>query len=99
MRGALKLSAIPSNPYAIFSYGAPRVGNRPYTKVLSVKHYRWVNNNDIVPRIPPRWFGYRHMGQEIYLNRAPRLDCIVFRCCLAVHSPVYGSVTPQLAFT
>ena len=30
--------------------------------------YRWVNNNDIVPRLPPAWLGYRHKGQEIYLN-------------------------------
>jgi triacylglycerol lipase len=27
-----------------------------------------VNNNDIVPRVPPSWLGYRHKGQEIYLN-------------------------------
>ena len=69
-----KLSPIPSNPKAIFSYGAPRVGNRPYTSVLKAKHYRWVNNNDIVPRMPPRWLGYRHMGQEIYLNRHGRIS-------------------------
>ncbi|MEQ1825912.1 MAG: lipase family protein [Pirellula sp.] len=69
-----KISPIPSNPTAIFSYGAPRVGNRPYTSVLKVKHYRWVNNNDIVPRVPPRWLGYRHMGQEIYLNRHGKIS-------------------------
>jgi triacylglycerol lipase len=69
-----KISSIPSNPKAIFSYGAPRVGNRPYTSVLKVKHYRWVNNNDIVPRVPPRWLGYRHMGQEIYLNRHGKIS-------------------------
>ena len=69
-----KLSPIPSNPKAIFSYGAPRVGNRPYTRVLTVKHYRWVNNNDIVARVPPRWLGYRHMGQEIYLNRHGKIS-------------------------
>ena len=69
-----KISPIPSNPQAIFSYGAPRVGDRKYTSFLKVKHYRWVNNNDIVPRVPPRWLGYRHMGQEIYLNRHGRIS-------------------------
>ena len=69
-----KISPIPSNPQAIFSYGAPRVGNRAYTSFLKVKHYRWVNNNDIVARIPPRWLGYRHMGQEIYINRRGRIS-------------------------
>ncbi len=33
-----------------------------------------VNNNDIVPRVPPRWLGYRHMGQEIYLNRHGKIS-------------------------
>ncbi len=69
-----KISPIPSNPQAIFSYGAPRVGDRSYTSFLKVKHYRWVNNNDIVPRVPPRWLGYRHMGQEIYINRRGRIS-------------------------
>lgn len=69
-----KISAIPSNPAAIFSYGAPRVGDKSYVSVLKVKHYRWVNNNDIVPRVPPRWLGYRHMGQEIYLNRHGKIS-------------------------
>ena len=69
-----KISPIPSNPQAIFSYGAPRVGDRSYTSFLKVKHYRWVNNNDIVPRVPPRWLGYRHMGQEIYINRKGRIS-------------------------
>ena len=71
-----KISPIPSNPQAIFSFGAPRVGDRSYTSFLKVKHYRWVNNNDIVPRVPPRWLGYRHMGQEIYINRRGRISSL-----------------------
>ena len=27
-----------------------------------------MNNNDIVTRVPPWWLGYRHKGQEVYLN-------------------------------
>lgn len=69
-----KLSPIPSNPYALFTYGAPRVGNHKYSSFLKATHYRWVNNNDIVPRVPPRWLGYRHMGQEIYLNRHGKIS-------------------------
>ena len=33
-----------------------------------MRHLRWVNNNDIVTRVPPRWFGYRHTGNRMYLN-------------------------------
>lgn len=68
-----RLSQIPSEPRAIFTYGSPRVGDRKLVNFLKVRHYRWVNNNDIVPRVPPRWLGYRHMGHEIYLNRHGRI--------------------------
>ncbi len=83
-----KISPIPSNPQAIFSYGAPRVGDRSYTSFLKVKHYRWVNNNDIVPRVPPRWLGYRHMGQEIYINRHGRVSNL--RSWLRVRDRFWG---------
>jgi triacylglycerol lipase len=33
-----------------------------------------VNNNDIVTRMPPAWFGYRHGGQEVYLNRHGKIQ-------------------------
>lgn len=71
-----KLSPIPSNPQAIFSFGAPRVGNRAYASFLKIRHYRWVNNNDIVPRVPPRFMGYHHMGREIYINRKGKISRI-----------------------
>ncbi len=83
-----KISPIPSNPQAIFSYGAPRVGDRSYSSFLKVKHYRWVNNNDIVPRVPPSWLGYRHMGQEIYLNRHGRVSNL--RSWLRVRDRFWG---------
>ena len=38
--------------------------------------YRWVNNNDIVTRVPPAWLGYRHKGQEIYLNAFGKIRCL-----------------------
>jgi triacylglycerol lipase len=38
-----------------------------------VIHYRWVHNNDVVTRVPPLWMGYRHGGNEIYLDRYGRI--------------------------
>jgi triacylglycerol lipase len=73
-----RLSRIPSEPQAIFTYGSPRVGDRKLVNFLKVRHYRWVNNNDIVPRVPPRWMGYRHMGREIYLNRRGKIASLPF---------------------
>ena len=66
--GRCALSHIRSNPRALFTYGAPRVGSRRYVNYVQFEAYRWVNNNDIVPRLPPAWLGFRHKGQEMYLN-------------------------------
>ncbi len=66
--GRCRLSYIRSNPRALFTYGGPRVGNRRYVNYVQLEIYRWVNNNDIVARVPPAWLGYRHTGQEVYLN-------------------------------
>lgn len=66
--GRCKLSYIKSNPRALFTYGSPRIGNRRYVNYVQIEAYRWVNNNDIVTRVPPSWMGYRHKGREIYLN-------------------------------
>lgn len=73
-----RLSQIPSEPQAIFTYGSPRVGDRRLVNFLKIRHYRWVNNNDIVTRVPPRWMGYRHMGKEIYLNRRGKISSLPF---------------------
>jgi triacylglycerol lipase len=63
-----QLSYIKSNPRSLYTYGSPRVGNRQYINFVSYEAYRWVNNNDIVTRVPPWWLGYRHKGQEMYLD-------------------------------
>jgi triacylglycerol lipase len=66
--GRCKISHIRSNPRALFTFGSPRIGNRRYVNYVNLEAYRWVNNNDIVPRLPPAWLGYCHKGQEVYLN-------------------------------
>lgn len=75
--GRCKLSSIPSNPKALFTFGSPRVGNRAYIHAVKLPHYRWVHNNDIVARVPPRWLGYKHSGFELYLDSSDRLRNIV----------------------
>jgi len=66
--GRCRLSYIRSNPRALFTFGSPRIGNRRYVNYVQIEAYRWVNNNDIVTRVPPAWLGFRHKGQELYLN-------------------------------
>lgn len=63
-----KLSYIKTDPVELYTYGSPRVGTKKYVTFCTVKHVRWVNNNDLVPRVPPGWLGYYHVGDEVYLN-------------------------------
>ena len=66
--GRCLLSHIDTQPEQVHTFGSPRVGTQRYINHAKVDYYRWVNNNDIVPRSPPAWLGYRHSGQEIYLD-------------------------------
>lgn len=56
------------DPEEVYTYGSPRVGWPTYVKSLGMKHHRWVNNNDIVTTVPLWIMGYRHHGEEHYLN-------------------------------
>ncbi|HEY3518186.1 MAG TPA: lipase family protein [Gammaproteobacteria bacterium] len=64
-----KRSSLTADPRELHTFGSPRVGNKRYIRQAPLEHYRWVNNNDIVTRVPPPWMGYRHGGDEIYLDR------------------------------
>jgi triacylglycerol lipase len=66
--GRCFLSHIPATPQGVYTFGAPRVGTRRYINTVEVDLTRWVNNNDIVPRVPPTWMGYQHTGQHRYIN-------------------------------
>ncbi|MFK8114047.1 MAG: lipase family protein [Rubripirellula sp.] len=74
--GRCFLSHIESMPEELFTYGSPRVGNRRYINYVSLDHYRFVNNNDIVARVPPVMLGYRHCGREVYVDRNGKLGRI-----------------------
>jgi triacylglycerol lipase len=52
----------------VYTYGSPRVGWSKYVASLNVTHHRWVNNNDIVTRVPMRLMGFVHHGTEHYMN-------------------------------
>jgi len=54
--------------WALYTFGSPRVGTRKFVKGLYTKHFRVVNNNDIVTRVPPRFMFYRHHGELVYIN-------------------------------
>lgn len=65
-------SSLP-DPIELHTFGSPRVGCGQFIKHVGVKHFRWVHNNDLVTRVPPAWMGYRHCGEEVYLDRKGRI--------------------------
>jgi triacylglycerol lipase len=68
-----KASSIVGDPQELHTFGSPRVGCKRWIRHAEVKHYRWVHNNDIVTRVPPVFMGYRHCGNEMYLDRKGRI--------------------------
>ena len=50
------------------TFGSPRVGWSKFIKNIPCQHYRYVNNNDIVPSVPPKAFFYTHHGELQYIN-------------------------------
>ena len=53
---------------SLYTYGSPRVGGQEFCDGMDVKHWRFVNNNDIVTKVPFWFMGYRHHGIEWYIN-------------------------------
>lgn len=56
------------HPAALHTFGSPRVGWKNYINNFPMVHYRWVNNSDIVTRVPFYFMGYRHHGVCMYFN-------------------------------
>ena len=62
----------------MYNFGSPRVGDdqfaRSFDAELAAKTFRFVNNNDIVPRIPFRGLNYRHVGTFKYFDHTGKLN-------------------------
>ncbi|MDC0284600.1 lipase family protein [Mariniblastus sp.] len=67
------LSFIKSQPVELHTFGCPRVASRQYLKHVKLKHFRWVNFKDPVPRIPEMKSGFDHGGVEMCVDRFGRL--------------------------
>ena len=67
------------SPQALFTYGSPRVGNKAYIKGIEstgVLHFRFVNNADIVARVP--LWPFKHFGGMYYMNHYGHLRAMTF---------------------
>ncbi len=61
-------SRLENQTECLYTFGSPRVGNKEFVQGLRVKHYRWRNNNDLVPTVPMAIMGFRHHGTLCYIN-------------------------------
>jgi len=56
----------------IYTFGQPRVGDEAFARhtqdALGARAYRFINNRDIVPRVPFFGMGYRHYANEIFFD-------------------------------
>jgi triacylglycerol lipase len=62
----------------VYTFGQPRVGNGVWTKTLPLqlqqRIFRYVNDNDIVPLVPPPLpIDYQHVGHARYFDGSGRL--------------------------
>jgi len=55
-----------------YTYGSPRVGDKKFQEDYNKnvpKTYRMQNDEDIVPHVPLRFHGFRHVGDNIFMNK------------------------------
>lgn len=57
---------------ALFTFGSPRVGDLNFSQwlgeTLGPRCVRFVNDMDVVPRVPPRAAGYSHVGETMFFD-------------------------------
>jgi len=62
----------------LYTFGSPRVGNPTFCgscdQAFSSRAFRFVNNNDVVTRVPGRIVGYDHMGTLKYFDHKGALQ-------------------------
>ena len=64
------LTATLHRPDGLFTFGSPLVGDEDFGRTLDGgKDRRYVDCCDLVTRVPPEPFGYRHTGERRFLDR------------------------------
>lgn len=63
-------------PVRLYTFGQPRVGDDRFVKSVAgslLGYHRFVNNNDVVPRVPPVRWGFRHAGRLNHFSHQGKL--------------------------
>mgnify|MGYP003773995253 FL=1 len=62
----------------LYTYGSPRVGSKKFIEKCQFSHYRHVNNNDAVPRVPFAILGYMHHSTARYINHYGNIRTLTY---------------------
>jgi len=61
----------------LYTFGMPRVGDSTFADYFNMKYkrrtFRFVNNNDLVTRVPMRAMGFSHVGTHYYFDEEGKL--------------------------
>lgn len=64
--------------HGLYTFGQPRVGGKTFARNFDLdckpRMFRFVNNNDVVTRVPTRKTGFRHVGQILMFDAFGRLQ-------------------------
>lgn len=88
----------PHRDFEVFLFGCPRVGNRAFRKSYNKRVFKTLrveNGNDIVTKVPPAIWGYRHVGVKVHIG-VPRLFGMI---SFNQHRPQYYAASLFRKFT
>lgn len=78
---ALRFGRMPQTAcpiHTVHTFGSPRVGDAAFVQDFNAhfsgRSYRFVNDEDLVTRVPPRALKYDHVGEIIYIDESGRLQ-------------------------
>jgi hypothetical protein len=57
----------PAADCQLYTFGAPRAGDRAFADRLPARHFRVVNHRDPIPKVPP-FRGFAHGGEPLWLD-------------------------------
>ena len=76
--GYLISSELTNKHIHIVSFASPRIGNlafqRDFYDKTNLYHWRFTNQHDCIPKIP--YFGFHHVGEQVYLKKISLLVVI-----------------------
>jgi triacylglycerol lipase len=62
---------VPAARLRVVAFGCPRPGDAAFAAAYPVRAWRVVHGRDLVPSLPPRRLGYRHVGDPFGTDGAP----------------------------